>query len=85
MEIDLYHMGTVSGQIEFEYAYADGVKMTVQRPITETEGAPYTFRRYTVDLAELPEGDIEQIRFVFDVNAGQALYYVNIAKIVLKP
>ncbi len=85
MEIDLYHMGTVSGQIEFEYAYADGVKKTVQRPITETEGAPYTFRRYTVDLAELPEGDIEQIRFVFDVNAGQALYYVNIAKIVLKP
>ena len=29
--------------------------------------------------------DIEQLRFVFRVDAGQELYYVNIAKITLKP
>ena len=85
MEIDLYHMGTVSGYLELEYAFADGVRTTVQRPFTETEGAPYTFRRYIADLQNLPAGDIEQLRFVFRVDAGQELYYVNIAKITLKP
>ena len=85
MEIDLYHRGTVNGKIEFVYAEDNGIAMTVSRPMTETEGAPYTFKRYCVDLTELPAGTIKEMRFVFNVNDDQPLYYVNIAKIVLKP
>ena len=85
MELDLYHRGTVSGYLELEYAMADGVKTTVQRPITAVDGAPYTFKRYTADLTDLPAGRIAHLRFVFCVEDDQPLYYVNIAKIVLKP
>ncbi len=85
MDIDLYHRGKVTGCLEFVYAMENGVQTTVQRPITETEGTPYTFKRYSADLTNLPEGRIEQLRFVFTVADNQPLYYVNIAKIVLKP
>ena len=85
MELDLYHRGKVTGYLEFVYAMENGVQTTVQRPIAETEGAPYTFKRYTADLTNLPEGRIAQLRFVFEVEDNQPLYYVNIAKIVLKP
>ena len=85
MEIDLYHRGTVTGKLELVYAEDNGVSMTVSRPMTEAEGAPYTFKRYTVDLTELPAGTIKEMRFVFSVADEPALYYVNIAKLVLKP
>ncbi len=85
LELDLYHRGKVSGYLELEYAYENGTKMTVQRPLSETEGAPYTFKRYSADLTALPEGKIKHLRFIFTVDDNQPLYYVNIAKIVLKP
>ena len=85
MELDLYHRGTVSGYLELEYAMENGQKTIVQRPITETDGAEYTFKRYTADLTNLPAGRIAHLRFVFSVEDDQKLYFVNIAKLVLKP
>ena len=85
MELDLYHRGTVNGYLELEYAMENGQKTIVQRPITETDGAAYTFKRYTADLTNLPAGRIAHLRFVFSVEDDQKLYFVNIAKLVLKP
>lgn len=85
MELDLYHRGTVNGYLEIGYAIENGVKKSIQRPITAIDGAPYTFKRYTADLTNLPEGRIEHLRFIFNVEDNPPLYYVNIAKIVLKP
>ncbi|MBR5871172.1 MAG: hypothetical protein IKZ09_09060 [Clostridia bacterium] len=85
LELDLYHRGSVNGYLEIDYAIENGVKKSVQRPISAIDGAPYTFKRYSADLTALPEGRIESLRFVFNVEDDQPLYYVNITKLVLKP
>ncbi|MGM9625138.1 MAG: sialate O-acetylesterase, partial [Eubacteriales bacterium] len=54
MEMDLYHRGTVSGYLEICYAPENDKTVTVKRVFEKTDGAPYTFTRYTVNLAELP-------------------------------
>ncbi|MBQ8578070.1 MAG: hypothetical protein IJ449_08955 [Clostridia bacterium] len=84
MEIDLYHRGTVSGYLEIGYAPKDGMTVTVQRPLAAIDGAPYTFQRYKADLAGIPEGIIETLKFVFTVDDPQKMNYVNVSKITLK-
>ena len=85
MEMDLYHRGTVSAYLEICYAPENDKTVTVKRVFEKTEGAPYTFTRYTVNLAEHPAGTIETLHFVFCVDDPQHMTYVNIAKLILKP
>lgn len=85
LEMDVFHRGNISGYLELCYAEENGVSTTIKRHMTAIDGAPYTFRRYTVDLTGLPEKRIETVKFIFHVDDAQNMTYINIAKLILKP
>ncbi len=84
MELDLYHRADINGALWIDYTENGTAKQSVKRQMTAVEGAEYTFKRYTVDLSELPEGEIETLRFVFECSDTRDLPFVNIVKLVLR-
>lgn len=84
LELDLYHRGKVMGELVIDYAEENGTTVSVRRPMTEVEGAQYTFKRYSVDLTALPAGTVASLQFVFTCDDTRDFPFVNIVKLVLR-